>query len=175
MSDSLDRAVLFGLGAGILACAVAAIAVPSSPLATSARAKWSTGSAVFRHIANRTFTIDATIVGGRERPYARAPLVLRAGSGLAVRGWAFDPALRRSAERLVYRIDGGAWRDASYHVPRPDVAAAFGMPALADTGFRADLPAGALGPGTHHVKLATMTGTGVQQLPDELTVVVRGR
>ncbi len=175
MSDSLDRVVRAGIGAGILACVVAAVALPTSPLAGSVRARWSSGSPAVRHVLHRTFTIDATAVAGRERPYASAPLSVPAGTGLAVRGWAFDPATRRSADRFVYRVDRGPWRDAAYHLPRPDVAAAFALPGALASGFRADLPAGTLSRGTRRVTFATIVGTATQPIPQVLTVIVTGR
>ncbi|MDQ6943013.1 MAG: hypothetical protein M3169_10945 [Candidatus Eremiobacteraeota bacterium] len=175
MSDSLDRVVRAGIGAGILACVVAAVAVPTSPLAGSARARWSSGNPVARHVLNRTYTIDATAIAGRERPYAGAPLSVPGRDDVSVRGWAFDPATRRSADRFVYRVDGGPWRDAAYHLPRPDVAAALGLPDALASGFRADVAAGALAPGTHRVAFATIAGTATQPIPQALTVVVTAR
>ena len=175
MSDSLDRVVRAGISAGILACVVAAVAVPASPLAGSVRARWSSGSPAAHHVLHRTFTIDATAAAGRERPYAGAPVAVQAGDDLSVRGWAFDPATQRSAERFVYRVDRGPWRDAAYHIPRPDVAAAFGLPGVLASGFRADVAAGALSPGTHRVAFATIAGTAPQPIPQALTVIVTAR
>ena len=175
MSDSLDRVVRAGIGAGILACVVAAVVVPTSPLTGSARAIWSSGKAVSRRVPRRTFTIDTTAAAGVERPYARAALSIKRGDGLAVRGWAFDPATRRSAERLVYRVDRGPWRDAAYHVPRPDVAAAFALPGALDSGFRADVASSALAPGTHRVTFAMITRTIELPIRESVTVVVRAR
>ena len=177
MSDSFDRAVRAGIGLGILACAVAAVEVREAPLPPAARAHWATpGTAAFRHVAGRTFAIDATAAGGeRERRYAGAPVTVRAGQPLAIRGWAFDPATQHGADRLVFRVDAGPWRDAAYHLPRPDVAAAFGLPGTVDSGFRAELAAGVLAPGAHRVRLATVTGTAPLPIPAPVSVVVRGR
>ena len=166
------------IGAGIIACLIAVAAVPNDPLPPAVASRWSAIAALSasgRHAVGSTFTVDTVTSGGQQFHYTGSPARLVRAASLSIRGWAFDPRMHRTAERLVFRLDGAGWRDAAYHQDRPDVAAALGLPDIADSGFTVVVPPSTLTPGAHTLELATVVGTAYDELPIRIALVVTAR
>jgi hypothetical protein len=105
-------------------------------------------------------------VGQAMDPFRRRPAVTAAALPLRLDGFAFDPVAKAPAKAVDVVIDGKAY-GTRYGGPRPDVAAYFKLPGLADTGFETTLPAGALTPGTHTalVRVIAADGSGYYDSP----------
>jgi hypothetical protein len=172
VSDRFDRVVTWVLAAGVLVCAGAALALRPAPLPAAAGARWTARAAQGEHERRlrTTWRLEAVEVGGRHVDYIGQVLLLERGERLRLAGFAFDPVLRRTAARLLYRVDGGPWHEARYHLPRPDVPAALDAPGAADSGF--ELATGTLARGSHELVLATSAGRGVRALSPPLRFVV---
>ncbi|HEX3463923.1 MAG TPA: hypothetical protein VHS78_07750 [Candidatus Elarobacter sp.] len=158
MSDRYDRAVAGLLAAAVLTCAVAVVAVRPAPLPAEDAARWialaaQDGSSHHRY--GRSWWVDTLDVGSQRLPYAAQVVTVAPGERLAVGGWALDPRSRLPAARLLYRVDGGPWRPARYHLARPDVAARLQLTGAEDFGYLAEVPTGGLAPGPHELTLAT--------------------
>jgi hypothetical protein len=177
VSDRVDRLVLGAIGAAALAALVAAAVVPRPALGPDAARRWIALDGVTvasRHVLHRTYTVDEAGAAGAHAAYAGAPVDLPRGAALGLAGWALDPDTRSAPDRVLVRLDGGPWRPARSHLPRPDVARAFALPDVGDAGFAAEIPAAALPPGEHAVELATATGAGrPQPLGEAIRVRVR--
>lgn len=167
------------IGFGVLVCVVAAFVVHPAPLPEPARQFWTqaaSGQLVEQHVEGHTFVIDTVAIGEVTRPYTPRAIAMSGPATLHVVGWAFDPATRRTADRLVFRIDRGAWNSAQYHISRPDVAAALVAPEAADCGFRAEIATGRLPLGIHTVEFATVVGNNAPiDLTSTVALAVRGR
>ncbi|MBV8371256.1 MAG: hypothetical protein JO036_20255 [Candidatus Eremiobacteraeota bacterium] len=164
MSNRFEGAVTWVLVAGAVGCAAAALALRPAPLPATAGARWIALAARTEHEQLRTsWRLEGVDVAGRHVDYIGQVLLIERGEQLRLTGFALDPVLHRSGARLVYRVDAGPWREARYHLPRPDVATALGAPGAADSGFEAVLATGALAPGSHTLQLATATAPRVQR------------
>jgi hypothetical protein len=177
MRDRLDRVVGGVLGAAVLACIIAAVAIRPTPLSTADARRWiaiAGDRAASTHLLHRTFSLDEVDVGPARTPYAGQTASVPRGANFVVSGWALDPQ-RRSSTRVVFRVDRGPWRSARVRLPRPDVATALELPGAADSGFAAIAPTGALAPGEHELELATVGARGPQPIPERahFTVVAR--
>jgi hypothetical protein len=172
--DPFDRAVAGLLGAGVLACGAAALALRPAPLPAAAGARWEAlaARADREPRINRTWAIDSYAAGEQNVVYAGQVLALRRGEPLAFSGWAFDPEVRKTAARLLYRVDGGAWREARYHLPRPDVPVALSAPGTGDSGFAVEVRTGPLAPGPHELELATSAARGLKPMTPPVRFVV---
>jgi hypothetical protein len=115
------------------------------------------------------------MIGSRILPYQDQPYAIERGTRFQIRGWAFDPALQRTADHIADRIDAGAWKDATYHVARPDVAAALGVPHAADCGFLITVPTAGLTPGQHTIEIATVTRGTRTPLPQDIRIILSVR
>lgn len=170
VSDRFDRLVAGVLGAAALAALAAVAFVPRPRLGPADAARWIALDAApaSRHLLHRTYTVDEAGPAGAHARYAGAPVDVPRGAALAVSGWALDPETRRAPQRVLYRVDGGPWREARSHLPRPDVAAAFALPDAGDAGFAAEVPTGALPPGEHRLTLATQAAGPPQPVAEPL-------
>jgi hypothetical protein len=85
---------------------------------------------------------------------------------LGVQGWAADGTAKVPGEGACLVIDGTLRADATsfYGNLRPDVAAASKLPAMTAVGYVITLPATALKPGTHLVRVASVTSAGAALL-----------
>jgi len=162
------------LVAGAVGCAAAALVLRPAPLPAAAGARWIALAARTEHAAKlRTgWRLEGVEVAGRRVDYIGQVLLLEPGEQLRLTGFALDPQLHRSAARLVYRVDAGPWREARYHLPRPDVARELDAPDTADSGFEAVLMSGTVAPGSHTLQLATGTGRVLRTLSPALRFVV---
>lgn len=80
-----------------------------------------------------------------------------------VDGWVADPLLRTPGAGLIFIIDGSRRFDATkwYGTDRPDVAEAYGIAALAATGFHGvPLPLSGLGAGSHTLSAGVIAPDG---------------
>ncbi len=177
MTDSTNRLVTTIVAGGAIACVLTALLLRPIPFSESAAARWVTIERSWTHpIAGRSYSLDTVVVGRRQRPYDGRPQAMGLADSFDVHGWAFDPNFQRSADHFVYRVDDAPWRDATYHVPRPDVAAALHLPKVADSGFDVVIPPRTLSPGHHTLELATMDGPSPPvPLPQTLTLDVSAR
>jgi hypothetical protein len=179
MKDQFDRVVRGVLGLAVFSCAVTAIVVRPVPLRAPARAIWTgaASAASSDHIASRTFAIDAVAAGAASGPYSASPVMVVRGTPVRVIGWAYDPRSKRTAKRFLVRTDANPWRrDGSYHLARPDVAAAFKLPGVGDSGFVVVAQTSRLGPGYHRIAFATETDRSPPRpLTATVTVLVQNR
>ena len=177
MRDPFDRAVGWLLAAGVLACAGVALAIRPAPLPASAGDRWIALSAQAQRERRlrTTWRIETVDAGDRHLEDAGQVPALHAGERLALGGFAFDRVGRRTAARLAYRVDGGPWHDASYHMPRPDVPVALDAPGAGDSGFAAEIPTGGLAPGPHAVEFGIGAGRALRTLSPPLRFDVEPR
>jgi hypothetical protein len=183
VTDRFDPVVRGLVGVGITACVVTAAVIRPAALPPEARSAWlpaaSRVAAVDApsnaHLKGHTFALDVVTIGSRTLPYQDQPYAIERGAALQIRGWAFDPALRRTADRVAVRTDAGPWKYATYHVARPDVAAALGVPRAADCGFLVTVATGGLAPGQHTIEIATVTGGTRIPLTDAIRVILSAR
>ena len=98
-------------------------------------------------------------IGTAVDPANRPPAVTAAGAPMVLDGFGFDPVAKLPAKGVDVVIDGKAYGTAYGH-PRPDVAVYFKTPALAATGFRTTLPAGAVAAGAHTVLVRVVAADG---------------
>jgi len=175
VSKGFDRAVTWVLLAGAAVCAGAALTIRPAPLPAAAGARWIALAARTEHARKlrTSWRVESVEVGGRHVDYIGQVLLLERGEPLRLTGFALDPVLHRSGARLVYRVDAGPWREARYHLPRPDVATALDVPGAADSGFEAVLRTGALAPGSHTLQLATGTARVLRTLSPALPFAVQ--
>jgi hypothetical protein len=182
VTDRFDPVVRGLVGVGIIACVVTAVIIRPVALPPEARSAWlpvarqvvvdSPGNT---HVKGHTFALDVVTIGSSALPYQDQPYAMKRGAQLQIRGWAFDPALRRTADQIAVRIDAGAWKDGTYHVARPDVAAALGVPNAADCGFLLTVPTFGITPGPHTIEIATVTrGTRIP-LPEDIRLILSAR
>ena len=94
-----------------------------------------------------------------ERPQ-RTPVAVGATEPITVEGWAVDRLGGAAAGGVVLAVVGRHYYWAGYGHARPDVARELGDPAYRDSGFRAQIPAGALTPGRHVVVMRVVTPGG---------------
>lgn len=177
MTVTTHRLVAAFVAGGAMTCILTAMFLRPSPFPQDAGPRWiSIQRSWTNPRAGGSYAVDTVVIGKRQRPYDGRPQVLASGETFDVHGWAFEPNFHRTAHLFVYRVDGGPWREATYHLPRPDVAGVLHLPNIADSGFDVVLPAGALAPGRHTLELATKDITSPPvPLPDMLTLDVRVR
>ncbi|MDB5041236.1 MAG: hypothetical protein JWN27_1962 [Candidatus Eremiobacteraeota bacterium] len=182
MTDRFDPVVRGLVGVGIVACVVTAAAIRPAALPPEARSAWLPAASQVAvdvpsstHGKGHTFALDVVTIGARTLPYQDQPYAVERGTLLQIRGWAFDPALRRTADHVAARVDAGAWKYATYHVARPDVAAALSVPHAADCGFLVTVPTGGLAPGQHTIEIATVTGATRIPLTDAVRLFLSAR
>jgi hypothetical protein len=182
VTDRFDPVVRGLVGVGIIACVVAAAVIRPAALPPEARSAWlpapsqvAVDAPGSTHLKGHTFALDLVTIGSHTVPYQDQPYSVARGAQLQVRGWAFDPALRRTADHLTVRVDGGPWKDGEYHVARPDVAAALGVPQAADCGFILTVPTVGLAPGQHRIEIATVTGGTRIALPEDVRLLLSAR
>jgi hypothetical protein len=172
VADRYDRAVAAVLGAAVVTCAAAAAFVRPAPLPAHDAARWVALAAAGgsdRHRYGRSWQIDAFNIGTDHVGFAGQVPSVRRGDPLVVWGWALDPRARRPAARFLYRVDAGPWRDAAYHLARPDVALRFNLAHAADSGYGATIATAGLAPGPHEAGFATADARGAV-LPTTRTV-----
>jgi hypothetical protein len=178
VSDRFDRAVTGMLAAAALTCAVAAAMLRPEPLPAADAPRWielAKHGHGEPHLFGITWRIDAIDAGTVHLTYTEQILPLRRGDRLAVRGWALDPTLRRTAAGVEYRLDRGPWHHAHYHLPRPDVVAALNLTGSADSGYSVTIPTAALAPGPHELELATAGAQGLRRMSPTLRFDVTAR
>jgi hypothetical protein len=150
---------------GVLACAVTALAMRPVPLSRGAGGEWARIDATWgAPILAQTFALDTVLAGTERRDPATVVRVPR-GKTLGVRGWAYDAAELRTADRFAYRLDGGRWHDATYHLARNDVSISYKLPGVWDSGFEVDVPTAKLARGEHVLELATAMKDAYTVLP----------
>jgi hypothetical protein len=94
----------------------------------------------------------------------------------AVSGWAATPEADRTASAVCLAVDGAVEPRAIayYFAPRPDVAAYYHQPALAEAGYTIVIPAGLLKRGVHRIQVAVKLPDGsVRALPGARGITVR--
>lgn len=159
MKVTLNRLVIGTVTAGAVVCLLATLMFVSTPFSESIATKWAGIRQSWKtQGVSGSFSFDTVVVIGRHRPFDHLPQAFKVGDSFELLGWAFDPNFYRTADRFIYRVDGGAWRDAAYHVPRPDVAAALHFPNIADCGFVVTIPPGTMTAGRHLLEFATVEG-----------------
>ena len=154
------------VGVALAACVVTLALVRPDPLPRAAGATWAAqarnwGTAT----AGRSYAIEGA---------PRSDRAIPRGTPFEISGWAIDPKLLRTADHVVYAVDGGGWRFAAYNEQRADVMQRLHLPA-ADCGFRARIDTSALAPGTHTVTLATESGGDYTTIPERIVVRVSAR
>jgi hypothetical protein len=167
VSDRFDRAVTGMLAAAALTCAVGAAMLQPEPLPAVDAARWielAKRTHGDEHRFGSTWRIDTIDVGATRLSYTDQILRLPQGDQLTVRGWALDPALRRTAADVEYRLDRGSWHHARYHLPRPDVGVALNPTGSGDSGYSVAVPTAALAPGPHELELATVGPHGLRRM-----------
>jgi hypothetical protein len=174
-----DRLVASVIVLGMIACCVTAVALRPQPLPLAAQRRWAEVAAAQeagQHLNGRTFVVDGVTVDGESRPFTQPVVAGPRASVLGVHGWAFDPSTLQAAGGLAYRVDAGPWRDAGYHIPRPDVALFFGLPNAVASGFDARVSTTGWRSGRHEVELATVSANGVRApLSMRIAVAIRAR
>jgi hypothetical protein len=177
VADRFDPVIRGVIGLGVAACVVTAALLHPAPLPDQARTSWlrvSQQQVSGKHLVRYTFVVDTVQPGNTPQPFDDKPIAIAPGTQVAIRGWAFDPGLRRTADRFVYRIDGGSWHDSRYHIARPDVAIALGVPDAADSGFEVQLRTSALRAGRHTIELATIAKAyPPNRLPERVVIDVK--
>lgn len=159
MNGAVNRLIAGVVTGGAIVCLLAALTLRPVPFFKGGEAKWATIRQSWQtQGAPGSYSLDTVVINGRHLPYDNKPQTLRPGDSFSLIGWVFDPNFRRTADRFVYRIDGGAWQDAAYHIARSDVAAALHLPRIADCGFVVTLLAASMTPGRHLLEFATIEG-----------------
>ena len=108
--------------------------------------------------------LDTPVHGLQTIPPLSAPLVVPKAGGLSLQGWAFDPVALAPCAQMFASVDAGPLEPASYGGARGDVSAAFGKPALTNTGFTASWALGTLTPGRHELSLPCLSADGTTRL-----------
>ena len=173
MRNRSDGAVAGILGAAILTCIIAAVAIQPTPLSSADAQRWiriASGGSSSAHLPHQTFSLDEVAVGPMRAPYTDQRVTVPRGASLAVTGWALDPQLRASS-RVIFRIDRGPWHPTRDHLPRPDVAKAFELPNAVNSGFTASVMVASLAPGVHQLELATV-GLRMEPIPEKVGFTV---
>jgi hypothetical protein len=103
-----------------------------------------------------------------------APVELRAADELIIDGWAAQSDLSGTARGACPVVDGAIVRGGrvSYGAVRPDVAAAFGNPALTPSAFEIVLPARLIRAGRHRVQVAAVSADRSAQLVSGAAAVI---
>ncbi len=109
------------------------------------------------------FAIDSVQDSGRQSDNggaATSALDPRAGHVITVTGWAVDGGAQRPGTAVMIEVDSRRRIRARYGIPRPDVAAYFGVPACLASGFQARISATGLRAGRHSVSLLMRAADG---------------
>jgi hypothetical protein len=113
-----------------------------------------------RSESTAVFLDEVVRVRGERPEDAIAPLRVRRGDRVFVRGWAFDDAKQTLAAGVILLLDEDVEVQALYGLPRPDVADKFGAPQLARCGFTAEIATDALAAGLHTVRCRVIASDG---------------
>lgn len=103
-----------------------------------------------------------------------APVALRASDEFIIDGWAAEPDLSVTARGVCPVVDGTIVRGGriEYGAVRPDVATAFGNPALIPSAFEIVLPARLIRAGRHRVQVAAVSADGSARLVSGVSTVI---
>jgi hypothetical protein len=154
------------VGTTLAACLIVLVLMRPDAWPRAAGVTWAAQARSWGTAADgRTYVIDAAPRGDR---------AIRRGTPVEIVGWAIDPKLFRTADHVVYAVDGGNWRFAAYNEQRPDIMQRLHLPA-ADCGFRARVETSALAPGAHTVVLGTESGGVYVSIPERIVVRVSAR
>jgi hypothetical protein len=110
------------------------------------------------------YSLDTIEVSGRQDvvdTQARSTERVPVNQSVAVTGWAIDRGIPRLAQSVSLDIDGKLLIPADYGGPRADVAKAFGINALSNSGFSVEIPAGLLTAGVHRIDLLVVSADGL--------------
>lgn len=110
-------------------------------------------------VPGNKLVIDAYRVAGSA---VRGPIVVRRGAALEIEGWAIDQQASALAQGVAVVVDTDRDYVAAYGRSRPDVAAALGAPALANSGFLAEIPTVDLRPGPHRLTYLVIAHDGTK-------------
>lgn len=113
-------------------------------------------------------------VKGRRIQVTSAPILVAAGQTIRIQGWALDARTMKPGAFLLYALDGGApTRVSGYPLPRPDVAAALGVPTAAKSGFVLPINLAGLRQGPHrfHFTLST-SDAAMTALPTDVQITI---
>lgn len=122
--------------------------------------------------------LDTVLVvdGSIEIDRGAQPTFLRTEQ-LRMHGWAAADTFTRPVARVCAAVDGKVIVSARvlYGTTRPDLAEHFGNRGVLHAGFSADIPAGALPPGTHLLEAVEVAHDGelAGHLPGATTITVR--
>lgn len=94
------------------------------------------------------------------------------GEGFCVNGWAGDTAAGAPVQAVTVLIDGHAKGNATLGGPRPDVAAAFGRPDFANSGWTFCTRTQGFDPGTHTIRGVATGASGTAQLGPPRTISI---
>jgi hypothetical protein len=95
-------------------------------------------------------------------------------SGTAyVLGWAFDEGSGTPCSAVAVVVDGRRAFPTQYAIPRPDVAAHFNKPNVANVGYAATLTGAALGSGTHDAHVTCLAAKATARGVKNLTITVQ--
>jgi hypothetical protein len=133
------------------------MALPPPPLAPAAPPGAGMSGGLTRLAGAPGFYLDR--IGQAPDPANRQPAVTSGAQPIVVDGFAFDPTAKAPAKGVDVVVDGKAY-GAVYGHARPDVANFFKTPALAATGYKVTLPAGALSEGSHSVAIRVVSADG---------------
>ena len=148
----------------------AATASAASPCAAAPSVdKTVTGSKTFMHL-------DTAEINGKALVF-RDDLehtVMMPSAPLLLEGWAVDLPNKRPGAGVVALVDDASPITGTIGGSRPDVATAFGLPALEDSGFAVLMPASVLWPGGHQISLLILNADCSAYYPfkNQLLVIV---
>ena len=104
-------------------------------------------------------SIDAISVmpanDGSYDPLAKA-IVTKAAGTIVLQGWAVDEKRARAGSGALALVDGRPAASAVYGADRNDVASYLGVPDFRFSGYRVEMPAEKLAPGTHELRVAVI-------------------
>lgn len=98
-------------------------------------------------------------IGPALDPVKNQPVKVSGTIPLAVTGFAVDDGSKTVARGVEVVIDGKPYA-ATYGSARPDVATFFKNPALTQSGFKYQIPAGTLPAGQHNLRLRILASDG---------------
>jgi hypothetical protein len=126
-------------------------------------AQYSDTNFTFTASAAQTVKVYGTPVGNLEQAVdaTTSSATVSTGDPLFVGGWAADPTDGSPLTNVKIYIDGVVVGTPTLGGSRPDVAAATGNSAYANSGFSFTYPAGSLAIGTHTVTAVATNGGGV--------------
>lgn len=81
----------------------------------------------------------------------------RAGTAIALQGWAVDPKALRAGKGALAFVDGRLVASGSYGTERDDVARFFKVPEFRFSGFYIDVPTSGMSPGLHQLRVAIVS------------------